>query len=106
MKQRKDGRWERVVTVNGKRKTFYSDADTETKAEKDIRRQIFDYKEKAENKLKPLIGKEGVALTECRPVGKILIDGVSLRDLDKKSYRNLIGEVKSSDFKSIKAPKN
>lgn len=49
MKQRKDGRWERVVTVNGKRKTFYSDADTETKAEKDIRRQIFDYKEKAEN---------------------------------------------------------
>lgn len=32
-----------------------------------------DYKEKAENKLKPLIGQEGVALTECKPVGKIRI---------------------------------
>ena len=32
-----------------------------------------DYKEKAENELKPLIGQEGLTLTECRPVGKIRI---------------------------------
>lgn len=32
-----------------------------------------DYKEKTESKLKALIGKEGLALTECRPVGKIRI---------------------------------
>ena len=34
-----------------------------------------DYKEKAENKLKPLIGKLGIAETECKPVGKIKIEG-------------------------------
>ena len=32
-----------------------------------------DYREKAENQLKTLIGKEGITLTECRPVGKIKI---------------------------------
>lgn len=32
-----------------------------------------DYREKAENKLKALIGKEGLTLTECKPVGKIRI---------------------------------
>ncbi len=32
-----------------------------------------DYKLKAENELKPLIGQEGLTLTECRPVGKIRI---------------------------------
>lgn len=32
-----------------------------------------DYKQKAENELKTLIGKEGLTLTECRPVGKIRI---------------------------------
>jgi len=32
-----------------------------------------DYKEKAKDELKSLIGKEGLTLTECRPVGKIRI---------------------------------
>lgn len=33
-----------------------------------------DYRQKAEDELKALIGKEGLAITECRPVGKIRID--------------------------------
>lgn len=49
MKQRKDGRWERIVTVNGKRHSFYSTADTESKAEKDIRRQIMAFTERYED---------------------------------------------------------
>lgn len=32
-----------------------------------------DYREKTENELKPLIGQEGLTLTECKPVGKIRI---------------------------------
>ena len=32
-----------------------------------------DYKEKAEKELIDLVGKEGLTLTECRPVGKIRI---------------------------------
>ena len=32
-----------------------------------------DYKEKAEKQLEGLVGKEGLTLTECRPVGKIRI---------------------------------
>lgn len=46
-----------------------------------------DYKEKAVNKLKPLIGQEGVTLTECRPVGKILIGANSY---EAQSVGNLI----------------
>lgn len=32
-----------------------------------------DYKEKAEKELLPLIGQEGLAITECKPVGQIRI---------------------------------
>lgn len=33
-----------------------------------------DYREKAEEELKKLVGKEGLTLTECKPVGKIRIN--------------------------------
>lgn len=33
-----------------------------------------DFRKKAEEELKSLIGKEGLAITECRPVGKIRIE--------------------------------
>ncbi|MCH5210398.1 MAG: site-specific integrase [Oscillospiraceae bacterium] len=48
MKQRKDGRWCKVITLNGKRVYFYSTESTEKKAEKDIMRQILTYEEKEE----------------------------------------------------------
>jgi integrase len=49
MKKRADGRWLRVITINGKKNYFYSDADTESKAEKDIRRQIMAFECRIEN---------------------------------------------------------
>ena len=49
MTQRKDGRWQKAVTINGKRIFFYSSADTERKAQKDIEQQLLDYTEKKEN---------------------------------------------------------
>lgn len=49
MKRRSDGRWVRVVTVNGKRHSFYSSADTESKAEKDIRKQILAFEHEKED---------------------------------------------------------
>lgn len=48
MKKRKDGRYLKVITVNGKRLYFYSTEDTEKKAEKDINRQILEYTQKEE----------------------------------------------------------
>ncbi len=36
-----------------------------------------DYREKAENELKSLVGKEGLSLTECKPIGKIRIGQTS-----------------------------
>lgn len=46
MKRRKDGRWMRSVTMaSGKRVSFYSKAATEPAANRDINRQIADYKE-------------------------------------------------------------
>lgn len=48
MKQRKDGRWQRAFTVNGKRICFYSSESTEKKAIRDIERQLLNYREKEE----------------------------------------------------------
>ncbi len=44
MKQRHDGRWAKKITLpNGSVKFFYSTADTESKAKKDIEKQILEY---------------------------------------------------------------
>ena len=48
MKQRKDGRWLKVITIDGKKLYFYSTASTERAAEKDIQKQILLYTEKKE----------------------------------------------------------
>ena len=45
MKQRKDGRWAQKVSINGKTKWFYSSANTERKADAEIRKQIAEYQE-------------------------------------------------------------
>lgn len=46
MKQRKDGRWCKQITINGKRVSFYSSAETERKAEKDIQQQLLEFQNK------------------------------------------------------------
>lgn len=43
MTQRKDGRWQKVITINGKKKTFYSTEPTEKRAERDIQKKILEY---------------------------------------------------------------
>ena len=50
MKQRPDGRWVKAVNINGKRKYFYSTAETEKQANKDFNNQLLNYKEKEKNK--------------------------------------------------------
>ena len=48
MKKRKDGRYIKVITFNGKRVTFYSRAATEAEAQRDFNKQLLAYKEKEE----------------------------------------------------------
>lgn len=48
MKRRKDGRWVKVVNYNGKSISFYSRAENEKKAEKEIQRKMLEYSEKEE----------------------------------------------------------
>ena len=48
MKKRKDGRYMRTFTVNGKRICFYSTETTEKKAMKDIERQLLNYQKREE----------------------------------------------------------
>ena len=43
MKQRADGRWLKVKTINGERINFYSKAKTEKAALKDIEKQMLLY---------------------------------------------------------------
>lgn len=56
MKQRTDGRWEKAKRLSGKVVHFYSYEKTEAKAQRDIERQIFEYKgrkkEEADKKIK------------------------------------------------------
>ena len=51
-----------------------------------------DYKEKTEKELLPLVGKEGLALTECKPVGKIRI-GENTYEAQAKGLLIKKGEV-------------
>lgn len=46
MKKRPDGRYLKVITLDGKRINFYSREDTEKKAERDIQRQMVEYIQK------------------------------------------------------------
>lgn len=46
MKQRKDGSWEKGITINGKVRHFYSHAPTEKQAEKDIANQLIEFDKK------------------------------------------------------------
>ena len=45
MKKRKDGRWVKSFTVENKRVYFYSTADTEAQAERDIQKQLLKYQD-------------------------------------------------------------
>lgn len=49
MKQRADGRYVKVKTINGKRVSFYSNEKTEKAATRDIERQMLAYAEKQKN---------------------------------------------------------
>lgn len=48
MIRRKDGRWRKSITINGKVKTFYSSADTEKKADREISQQMIAFTQKIE----------------------------------------------------------
>ena len=48
MKQRNDGRYVKVKTIDGRRVSFYSSEPTEKRAIRDIENQMLEYKEKAE----------------------------------------------------------
>lgn len=43
MNRRPDGRWQKSITINGQRKFFYSTANTEKQAKKDIANQMLEY---------------------------------------------------------------
>lgn len=51
-----------------------------------------DYGKKAEEDLRALIGKEGITLTECRPVGKVRI-GTDIYEVSAKSNLIAKGDV-------------
>lgn len=55
MKKRKDGRWTKTKTINGKRVFFFSSEPTERKALRDIENQMLNYIQKEENG--PTLGK-------------------------------------------------
>ena len=49
MKKRKDGRWQKVKTINGEKVSFYSTADTEKQAIKEIEQKMLEYSKNRHN---------------------------------------------------------
>jgi len=52
-----------------------------------------DYDQKDENDLTHLIGKAGKTITECRPIGKILVDGIPYQAFAKSDFLNNSVEI-------------
>ena len=61
MKQRKDGRWLKVITVDGRRINFYSRERNEDLAEKDIQKQSF------QDKTKPQVQTDNYSTCSLHP---------------------------------------
>ncbi len=93
MKKRKDGRWERIKTINGKRVSFYSSEPTEKKAIKDIENQMLNYKEKQEN---GLTFKQVVDLWQQSP------QYLKLSPTTQKRYDILLKHIKKFNNRYIK----
>lgn len=93
MKQRKDGRWERIKTINGKRISFYSTEPTEKKAIKDIENQMLNYKEKQEN---------GLTFKQVCDLWKESPQYLKLSPTTQKRYDILLNHIKSFNDKYIK----
>ena len=98
MKRKKDGRWVRAICIDGKRKYFYSTADTEAKAERDIRKQLLEYQQEGEKgKLFRIVANDWE---------RSVYDGLTFGTVKvyKAAVEDLIAEFGDIPIKSITPP--
>ena len=95
MKQRKDGRYLKVISIEGKRLYFYSNAQTERAAEKDIQRQILEFKEKKEK------GKSFHQVLEIWKEKKMEALPITTWNKSYKSYCNFLDDYFDQPIKDI-----
>ena len=92
MKKRKDGRWVRKITLpDGTVKFFYSSADTEKKAIKDIEQQLLTFSQKSESENKVIDLYRRMLL-----IKRALI--MSYRDVEKEVKKLNLEDEKSKTF--------
>ena len=90
MKQRKDGRWLKVITVDGRRINFYSRERNEDLAEKDIR----NIAEKIKKFPLEITGTRGFLNAQVTS-GGVKVDEINEKTMESKICRNLYfaGEI-------------
>lgn len=100
MKQRKDGRWVRILKINGKRIAFYSRESTEARANRDIERQLIAYREKES------VGKTFLEVAEeWEREYRESIPEISFQKAIKSSYSRIKKHFDEKPINSI-APKD
>lgn len=99
MKQRKDGRFLKTVTINNKRVFFYSSEPTEKKAEKDIQRQMLEYEQKEHERHTLFSSIADEWNTEYR----LSIPDTTYKKSSKAQYNRILDYFADSDITQITA---
>ena len=119
MKQRKDGRWQKSITINGERLYFYSSEPTEKKAIKDIEQQLITYTAKKQiSELFSVVADEWYSSTEPKlsestyaRYGSLIkrckehFSDYHIKDITIQDIERFLAHLRSQSFssKSIKA---
>ena len=94
--KRKDGRYCKTLTINGKRTYFYSSEPTEKKAERDIENQLLEFKQRKE-KGELFSAVADLWNTEYR----LKISEITYKNSVKSAYKRICDEFKDVYIKNI-----
>ncbi len=96
MKQRSDGRWQKSITIHGKRKVFYSTEPTEKRAERDIQRQLLQFNDQ-QNSTKLFSSVADAWNTEYRES----IPETTYIKTTKAAYHRILGHFENNPIADI-----
>lgn len=101
VKRRADGRWAKTVTINKKRVFFYSSAESERQAERDIARQLLEYTKKEEQgkTFKEVSEEWADAHFETIEYNTQKYYRASLKQLDEYFAHEMIKDITPTDIK-------
>ena len=97
MRRRKDGRYQKLITIDGKRISFYSSEPTEKKAIKDIERQLLNYNHR---KVKGPLFSE--IARQCETEHRENLPEMTFKKTYAARYKAIVNEFGDKYIKEIK----